>query len=112
METADDSLVRRRRRQDLPSAFCLFAFLLKAPLIAKIDRLAGNVHFISGLMEAKVVFLAADLQRSTVLSLLRFVPIGGLLLARIVSRIEIVDSTRTNELYLDEMIASSAPVTT
>src|SRR4051794_3605188 len=42
-------------------AFCLFAFLLKAPLIAKIDRLARNVHFISGLMEAKVVFLAADL---------------------------------------------------
>jgi DNA invertase Pin-like site-specific DNA recombinase len=30
-------------------------------LIAKLDRLARNVHFISGLQEAKVKFTAADM---------------------------------------------------
>lgn len=30
-------------------------------LIAKLDRLARNVHFVSGLLEAKVDFLAADM---------------------------------------------------
>jgi len=35
---------------------------LKATLlIAKLDRLARNVHFVSGLLEAKVDFLAADM---------------------------------------------------
>src|SRR5208282_2307449 len=30
-------------------------------VIAKLDRLARNVHFISGLMESKVEFVAADM---------------------------------------------------
>ena len=35
---------------------------IKATLvIAKLDRLARNVHFISGLMESKVAFVAADM---------------------------------------------------
>jgi DNA invertase Pin-like site-specific DNA recombinase len=34
-------------------------------LIAKLDRLARNVHFISGLMETKIPFVACDLPTST-----------------------------------------------
>jgi hypothetical protein len=30
------------------------------PVIAKLDRLARNVHFISGLLESNVMFVAAD----------------------------------------------------
>src|SRR5260370_6023701 len=38
---------------------------IKATLvIAKLDRLARNVHFISGLMESKVAFVAADMPDS------------------------------------------------
>ena len=32
-----------------------------APVIAKLDRLARNVHFVSGLMESGVEFVAADM---------------------------------------------------
>jgi DNA invertase Pin-like site-specific DNA recombinase len=38
-------------------------------LIAKIDRLARNVHFISGLMEAKVKFIAVDLPEANDLTI-------------------------------------------
>jgi DNA invertase Pin-like site-specific DNA recombinase len=34
-------------------------------LIARLDRLARNVHFISGLMEAKVKFVAVDMPEAT-----------------------------------------------
>ena len=34
-------------------------------LIAKLDRLARNVHFISGLMETGVPFVAADMPTAT-----------------------------------------------
>jgi DNA invertase Pin-like site-specific DNA recombinase len=37
-------------------------------LIAKLDRLARNVHFISGLMEAKVEFIAADMPTANTLT--------------------------------------------
>lgn len=33
-------------------------------LIAKLDRLARNVHFVSGLMETDVNFLALDMPRA------------------------------------------------
>lgn len=38
-------------------------------VVAKLDRLARNVHFISGLMEAKVKFLALDMPEATDLTL-------------------------------------------
>jgi DNA invertase Pin-like site-specific DNA recombinase len=38
-------------------------------LIAKLDRLARNVHFISGLMESKVKFVAADMPEATELTI-------------------------------------------
>jgi DNA invertase Pin-like site-specific DNA recombinase len=43
---------------------------VKATLvIAKLDRLARNVHFISGLMEARVAFVAVDMPAATPLVL-------------------------------------------
>lgn len=38
-------------------------------VVAKLDRLARNVHFISGLMEAKVDFIALDLPEANPLTL-------------------------------------------
>ena len=38
-------------------------------VVAKLDRLARNVHFISGLMESKVKFLALDMPEANELSL-------------------------------------------
>jgi DNA invertase Pin-like site-specific DNA recombinase len=38
-------------------------------LIAKLDRLARNVHFISGLMEAKVSFTAVDMPEANELTI-------------------------------------------
>lgn len=38
-------------------------------VVAKLDRLARNVHFISGLMEARVKFLALDMPEATDLTL-------------------------------------------
>lgn len=38
-------------------------------LVAKLDRLARNVHFISGLMEAKVKFVALDMPEANELTL-------------------------------------------
>ncbi len=38
-------------------------------LIAKLDRLARNVHFVSGLMESKVSFVACDLPEANQLSI-------------------------------------------
>ncbi|NVO06675.1 MAG: recombinase family protein, partial [Rhodoferax sp.] len=38
-------------------------------VIAKLDRLARNVHFISGLMESKVKFVACDLPEANQLTL-------------------------------------------
>lgn len=38
-------------------------------VIAKLDRLARNVHFVSGLMESKVKFVAADMPEANELTL-------------------------------------------
>lgn len=38
-------------------------------LIAKLDRLARNVHFVSGLMESKVKFVACDMPEATELTI-------------------------------------------
>jgi DNA invertase Pin-like site-specific DNA recombinase len=39
--------------------------LLASLVIARLDRLARNVHFISGLMETKVKFVACDMPEAT-----------------------------------------------
>lgn len=52
------------KRSDRPQLAKAIAVAKKAKatlIIAKLDRLARNVHFISGLMEAGVEFVAADL---------------------------------------------------
>src|SRR6202007_2047879 len=50
-------------RNDRPQLTAAIAAAKKAKatlIIAKLDRLARNVHFISGLMESSVDFVAAD----------------------------------------------------
>jgi DNA invertase Pin-like site-specific DNA recombinase len=51
------------KRSDLPQLAAAIASAKKARailVIAKLDRLARNVHFISGLMESGIDFVAAD----------------------------------------------------
>jgi DNA invertase Pin-like site-specific DNA recombinase len=49
------------KRPQLRAALALCKRERAVLLIAKLDRLARNVHFVSGLLEAKVEFLAADM---------------------------------------------------
>ena len=59
VETGKGSNALTRRPQ--PQTAIAVCKKLKATLIiAKLDRLARNVHFISGLMESKVDFVAVD----------------------------------------------------
>ena len=51
---------RKSNRPQLTSALNLCRRKRAVLLIAKLDRLARNVHFVSGLMEAGVDFLAVD----------------------------------------------------
>ena len=56
--------VESGRRKDRPQLLKALEDARKAKatlIIAKLDRLARNVHFISGLLEAKVNFVAADM---------------------------------------------------
>lgn len=56
--------VESGRRKDRPQLLKALEAARKAKatlIIAKLDRLARNVHFISGLLEAKVDFVAADM---------------------------------------------------
>lgn len=50
----------RKDRPELAEALALCKRRQATLLIAKLDRLARNVHFISGLMESRVEFVAAD----------------------------------------------------
>src|SRR6516165_8007669 len=55
--------VESGRRSDRPQLAAAIAATKKARatlIIAKLDRLARNVHFVSGLMESGVDFIAAD----------------------------------------------------
>src|SRR5207245_7588888 len=57
------SAIETGKRPDRPQLAAAIAAAKKAKatlIIAKLDRLARNVHFISGLMESGVDFVAAD----------------------------------------------------
>src|SRR6266704_1343525 len=60
---AEFTEIESGRRNDRPQLAAAIAAAKKAKatlIIAKLDRLARNVHFISGLMESGVDFVAAD----------------------------------------------------
>jgi DNA invertase Pin-like site-specific DNA recombinase len=52
-------------RPQLAKALALCKKYKATLLIARLDRLARNVHFISGLMESKVKFVACDMPKAT-----------------------------------------------
>jgi DNA invertase Pin-like site-specific DNA recombinase len=56
---------KRVKRPELAKALALCKRHKATLLIARLDRLARNVHFISGLMEAKVKFVACDMPEAT-----------------------------------------------
>src|SRR6266436_4972669 len=61
---ADFCEIESGKRSDRPQLAAAIAAAKKAKatlIIAKLDRLARNVHFISGLMESGVEFVAADM---------------------------------------------------
>src|SRR5471032_595813 len=60
VETGEGSDARAKRPK-LDAALHLCKKTGARLLIAKLDRLARNVHFISGLMESKVKFVACDM---------------------------------------------------
>lgn len=51
---------KRKNRPQLNAALALCKKRKATLVIAKLDRLARNLHFISGLMESKIEFLAVD----------------------------------------------------
>jgi DNA invertase Pin-like site-specific DNA recombinase len=53
------------KRPQLATALALCKKTGAGLLVAKLDRLARNVHFISGLMESKVKFVACDLPEAS-----------------------------------------------
>lgn len=57
------------RRPQLAEALALCKKRGARLLIAKLDRLARNVHFISGLMESKVKFVACDMSEANDLTI-------------------------------------------
>jgi DNA invertase Pin-like site-specific DNA recombinase len=57
------------KRPQLAAALALCKKTNARLLIAKLDRLARNVHFISGLMESKIKFTACDLPEANELTL-------------------------------------------
>lgn len=57
------------RRPELRQALALCSKSGATLLIAKLDRLARNVHFVSGLMESKVKFVACDLPEDNQLTI-------------------------------------------
>ncbi|MBX3742364.1 MAG: recombinase family protein [Akkermansiaceae bacterium] len=51
---------KRKNRPQLNAALAICKKRKAILIIAKLDRLARNLHFISGLMESKIEFLAVD----------------------------------------------------
>lgn len=60
---------RKNDRPELAAALAHAQATGATLIIAKLDRLARNVHFISGLMESRVDFIAADLPSATRLTI-------------------------------------------
>jgi DNA invertase Pin-like site-specific DNA recombinase len=60
---------KRNDRPELAKALSMCRRLKATLLIAKLDRLARNVHFISGLMDSGVDFLAADMPHANRLTM-------------------------------------------
>jgi len=60
---------KRNDRPQLAKALSMCRRLKATLLIAKLDRLARNVHFISGLMESGVDFVAADMPHANRLTI-------------------------------------------
>jgi DNA invertase Pin-like site-specific DNA recombinase len=56
---------RKTERPELANALALCKKHNATLVIARLDRLARNVHFISGLMETKVKFVACDMPEAT-----------------------------------------------
>ena len=56
---------KRSDRPQLAAALAACKKLKAKLVIARLDRLARNVHFISGLMETKVQFVACDMPEAT-----------------------------------------------
>ena len=56
---------RKSERPELAKALALCKRRKATLVIARLDRLARNVHFISGLMETKVKFVACDMPEAT-----------------------------------------------
>jgi DNA invertase Pin-like site-specific DNA recombinase len=56
---------KRSDRPQLTAALATCKKLKAKLVIARLDRLARNVHFISGLMETKVEFVACDMPEAT-----------------------------------------------
>ena len=56
---------RKSARPELAKALALCKRCKATLIIARLDRLARNVHFISGLMETKVKFVACDMPEAT-----------------------------------------------
>lgn len=57
------------KRPQLASALALCRTTGAKLLIAKLDRLARNVHFVSGLMESRVKFVACDIPEASDLTI-------------------------------------------
>ena len=57
------------KRPQLAAALALCKKTGSKLLIAKLDRLARNVHFVSGLMESKVKFVACDMPEANDLTI-------------------------------------------
>ena len=55
----------KNERPELPKALALCKKHQATLVIARLDRLARNVHFISGLMETNVRFVACDMPEAT-----------------------------------------------
>src|SRR5258708_5439487 len=59
----------KRRRPQMAAALADCRLRRATLLIAKLDRLARNVHFVSGLMESGVAFVACDNPHATPLTI-------------------------------------------
>jgi DNA invertase Pin-like site-specific DNA recombinase len=66
--TEIESGKRSKNRPQLQAALAQCRKLKAVLVIAKLDRLARNVHFISGLMEAGIEFVAVDMPKANKLT--------------------------------------------